>query len=252
MFFINALLAGGLLYTGIKAYQEGKKIEEVASSNEKEEGPSKVFSNLAEEDPTEALEDATHYLGMSSLSLGLATTGSLVYRPLILASIPATIYVTLPIFQKAYEALISGKSGKTALFNSILVIGTLTSGHYFIPSFLDWSYHFVRKSWLQAKSNLKGVMVNLVRKTQYVWIRVEEGEEVEIRRQDLSLGDTIVVSQNEIIPIGGTITDGSASIGQYFVTGDSEPIEKSVGDQVFPASYVLSGKVGIRVESLTV
>lgn len=250
MFFINALLAGGLLYTGIKAYQEDKKIEDVVS-NAKEDEPSKLFSNLEEEAPSEVLEEANHYLSMSSLSLGLATTGSLVYRPFILASIPATIYVTLPIFKKGYQALFSGKSGKTALFNSILVIGTLTSGHYFIPAFLDWSYHFVRKSWLQTKSNLKGIMVNVMRKTQFVWVRVEEGE-VEIPREQLNIGDIIVVSENDIIPIGGTITDGSATIGQYFVTGDSEPIEKSVGDQVFPASYVLSGKVYIRVESMKI
>lgn len=248
MFFINALLAGGLLYASIKAYQEDKKVEEV-TSNAQEEEPSKFFSNLQEEDPAEALEEANHYLSMSSLSLGLATTGSLVYRPLILASIPATIYVTLPIFQKAYEALVSGKSGRTALFNSILVIGTLTSGHYFIPAFLDWSYHLVQKSWLQTKSNLKGVMINLMRKTQFVWVRIEEGE-VEIPREKLNIGDIIVVSENDIIPIGGTITDGSATIGQYFVTGDSQPIEKKIGDQVFPASYVLSGKVDIRVERL--
>lgn len=252
MFFINALLTGGLIYAGIKAYQESKKVEDVASHEKEEEEASKVFSNLQEDDPSEALAEANHYLGMSSLSLGLATTGSLIYRPLVLASIPATIYVTLPIFQKAYQALFSGKSGKTALFNSILVIGTLTSGHYFIPSFLDWSYHFVRKSWLQTKNNLRGVMVNLMRKTQYVWVRLEDGEEVEIPRQELNIGDIIVVGENEIIPIGGTITDGSATIGQYFVTGDAKPIEKSAGDQVFPASYVLSGKVGIRVESLKV
>ncbi len=72
--------------------------------------------------------------------------------------------------------------------------------------------------------------------------------EVDIPLEAVQKEEIIVVNAGEIIPIDGIITDGFASIDQHSLTGESQPVEKEVGSQVFAATLVLAGRILVQVE----
>lgn len=57
-----------------------------------------------------------------------------------------------------------------------------------------------------------------------------------------------MIHAGQTVPVDGTILAGSATIEQQRLTGESQPVEKGVGDSVLAATVVLSGKVHVQVE----
>ncbi|MCI5122141.1 MAG: heavy metal translocating P-type ATPase, partial [Candidatus Electrothrix sp. AUS4] len=68
--------------------------------------------------------------------------------------------------------------------------------------------------------------------------------------ESLEIDDTIVVDAGQMIPIDGIVTDGYALIDQHILTGESQPVEKEQGDEIFASTTVTEGKVFIRVKKL--
>lgn len=62
---------------------------------------------------------------------------------------------------------------------------------------------------------------------------LQQGEETTIPISQLQIGDEIVVKPGELIPTDGMIVSGYSTVNQAAITGESLPIEKTVGDEVF-------------------
>lgn len=77
-----------------------------------------------------------------------------------------------------------------------------------------------------------------------------EGEEVEIRVEDLSLGDLVVVRPGERMPVDGRVLTGSSTVDQSPITGESIPVYKAVGDPVFSGTINGSGALELQVTKL--
>ena len=83
-----------------------------------------------------------------------------------------------------------------------------------------------------------------------VWIKTEEGEEVQIPFSDLKEGNQIVVRTGTIIPADGTILEGDAEINEATMTGESLAVHKTVGHKVFAGTIVEDGTVVVNVDEL--
>ncbi len=77
--------------------------------------------------------------------------------------------------------------------------------------------------------------------------KTKTGEEEEIQIGDIRPGDLIIVKPGQRIPIDGVIESGEASIDESPVTGESLPIDKALGDDVFAGSINTLGAVEVRV-----
>ena len=62
---------------------------------------------------------------------------------------------------------------------------------------------------------------------------LRDGKEVMISAEEIKEGDTLCVLPGETIPVDGEITDGQTSVDQSIMTGESLPVDKTVGDSVF-------------------
>lgn len=71
--------------------------------------------------------------------------------------------------------------------------------------------------------------MNLASKTATV---IRDGKEVEIAVEDVVKDDIIIVKSGQSIPVDGVIIEGSSSVDQAALTGESIPVEKNVGDKV--------------------
>lgn len=65
---------------------------------------------------------------------------------------------------------------------------------------------------------------------------VRNGQEADIALDEVQIGDIILVRPGEKIPVDGKITEGSSSIDESMLTGESLPVEKTVGDLVIGAT----------------
>jgi len=81
-------------------------------------------------------------------------------------------------------------------------------------------------------------LVGLQAKTARV---IRNGLEQDLPVEEVLSGDLIVVRPGEKIPVDGTVTDGSSSIDESMITGESIPVEKREGDEVIGATLNKTG-----------
>lgn len=73
-----------------------------------------------------------------------------------------------------------------------------------------------------------------------------DGTEAQIPVEEVEAGEILVVRQGESVPVDGVLTEGSASIDESALTGESIPAEKFAGDKVIGATIVTSGYFKFR------
>jgi len=78
-------------------------------------------------------------------------------------------------------------------------------------------------------------------------LRIEKGEMVKVSINLLEIGDLILVKPGELIPADGKIYRGSSAVNQASITGESVPVDKSVGDEVFTGTLNGEGVLYIEV-----
>ncbi len=81
-------------------------------------------------------------------------------------------------------------------------------------------------------------LMDLAPKTAVV---IRDGAEVEIPVEEVVVGDILPVRPGQSIPVDGIIVEGSSSIDQSALTGESIPVEKHVGDKVIAATINKTG-----------
>ena len=81
--------------------------------------------------------------------------------------------------------------------------------------------------------------------------RIErQGELVEIPIEEVTVGDIVVVRPGERIPVDGIVVDGFSSVDESMLTGESVPVEKSAGEQVFGGTVNKEGSLKIRATKI--
>jgi Cu+-exporting ATPase len=81
-------------------------------------------------------------------------------------------------------------------------------------------------------------LIGLQAKTATVLVN---GEAHELPVEEVLIGDTVIVKPGEKIPVDGEILDGHSSVDESMVTGESIPVEKTVGDEVVGATINKTG-----------
>ncbi|MBD2015472.1 copper-translocating P-type ATPase [Microcoleus sp. FACHB-53] len=81
-------------------------------------------------------------------------------------------------------------------------------------------------------------LVGLQAKTARI---IRQGREVDIPIAEVVVGDVILVRPGEKIPVDGKIVDGSSTIDEAMVTGESAPVKKQPGDEVIGATINKTG-----------
>lgn len=76
---------------------------------------------------------------------------------------------------------------------------------------------------------------------------LREGREASVPVDQLELGDQIVVKPGELIPTDGLILEGFSTLNQAAITGESIPVEKTVGDEVFAGTLNGNGALKLKV-----
>jgi len=77
--------------------------------------------------------------------------------------------------------------------------------------------------------------------------RLEDGESHPIAVNLLNENDVIIIRHGELIPCDAQLIHGQAFIDNSFVTGESNPLEKKVGEKIFAGGRQMGGKIELKV-----
>ncbi|MBA2341576.1 MAG: heavy metal translocating P-type ATPase [Pyrinomonadaceae bacterium] len=70
---------------------------------------------------------------------------------------------------------------------------------------------------------------------------IRDGREMEIVVEEVVPGDIVIVRPGEKIPVDGVVEEGASAIDESMLTGESLPVEKKIGDEVFGATLNKTG-----------
>ena len=79
-----------------------------------------------------------------------------------------------------------------------------------------------------------------------VWLKTDDAE-VLVPLSNITAGDRILVRMGNVIPIDGTVVDGEVMVNQASLTGESMPVAKRPGTQVYAGTVVEEGDCVIEV-----
>ena len=147
----------------------------------------------------------------------------------------------------AYKSLVKRHTVGPAMLMCIACVASFIIGHpeegaavtflYYIAEFLeDYAEH-------RAKRSIKS-LVEIAPETA----RVKVGDsEKEMKVDDVNIGDIVIVKPGDKVPLDGNVISGSSSINQASITGESVPVLKNVGDEVFSGTVNEDGYLEVKV-----
>lgn len=83
-----------------------------------------------------------------------------------------------------------------------------------------------------------------------VWLRTPENQEILVESSKIEKCDKVVVHMGNVIPFDGEVLDGDAMVNQASLTGESVPVQRTVGNTVFAGTVVEEGEITIRVKEV--
>lgn len=144
----------------------------------------------------------------------------------------------------AFSGLTGGIAG---IFNPVFPATEFFGVSVFITTYhvlSGWASNKVRAQASQSVRKLLDLQPDTAQKVN------EDGSEQEVELDSLNLGDRIRIRPGESIPVDGEIIDGCSGVDESVVTGESIPVEKSIGDKVVGGAINQTGTLQIKVTAL--
>lgn len=158
-----------------------------------------------------------------------------------IGSLAALVYGIFAIYMMAYGfgqgdmELVDAYRHNLYFESSAMILTLITVGKY-----------LEEKSKNKTRSSLANLM-DLAPKMATV---IEDGEEVVKNIEDVIVGDILLVRPGESVAVDGKVIEGASSLDESAVTGESIPVQKSVGDRVISASINTTGSFKFKAEKV--
>lgn len=193
--------------------------------------------------------------GLTLLSGGLLLAALLAYliNPGSLAQnislIFAAVLAGIPIAIKAIKSL-RMKAFSIDLLVTIAVVGAMIIGEYTeaaVVSFLFLFGDYLEGGTLRkTRASLKSLMDMAPQEV----VILKDGIRVTIPADQVQVGDYVIVQPGGRIPVDGKVISGQSLINQAAITGESVPVGKAKGDQVFSGTVSENGYLEILAEKV--
>jgi Cd2+/Zn2+-exporting ATPase len=163
--------------------------------------------------------------------------------------IAAYVFGGWDISQHAWHA-IKEKHFDTDLLMVMAALGAAFLGEFAEGALLLFLFslgHALEERALDRARAAVRALADLAPKTALVR---RDGKEQELPVESLQLEDVVIVRPGVRIPIDGVILDGNSGVDQASVTGESLPVDKAPGDQVFASTVNGEGALEVKVTRL--
>ncbi len=170
------------------------------------------------------------------------------------SALAGALILAFPIVMTAIKDLIHGKVYMNELV-ALAILAALASSNYQSSGSGDFQSAGIIAFFLlltiiietRTASGAQRSIEELIKLTPNTARRVENGEEVEVEAVALKLGDIIRVRPGENFPVDAKIVRGESTVNQASITGESLPVDKAVGDEIYAGTQNLTGLVELEV-----
>lgn len=98
----------------------------------------------------------------------------------------------------------------------------------------------------KAKRKTTDAITKLINLRPQTAVVIRDGKQTEVPIDQVAAGDIVAVKQGGAVPVDGVIVNGSCTVDESIITGESMPVEKQTGDSVIGAAINLSGYAEVR------
>lgn len=131
---------------------------------------------------------------------------------------------------------------------TIAAVGAIIIGEYWEAAVV--TFLFSLGSYLEARTmdKTREALKKLMELAPQVARVKKDGKEFEVPAEDVQKGDIVIVRSGEKIPVDGKVLTGRASVNQAAITGESLPVERTMGDSVFSSTINEAGYLEVETE----
>jgi len=171
------------------------------------------------------------------------------FMPFDAVAIAATFIAGFPMFHEAYEAIRERKMSME-LSMAIAVVATLCIQQFFTGLLITFFVLFaelLEHLMVESGRSVINTIMQLLPHSAFVRRGTTESE---IDIAELSLADTVIVRPGARIPVDGVVIKGISSVDQSSITGESLPVEKVTGAEIFAGTINQTGVLEVKPERI--
>ncbi len=198
--------------------------------------------------PMTALQFIKHYLQFSIAAVTLVIVIVLQLTPLAVAGLYAmdaiSLILTLPLIYRMWNDLRSGKYGIDILAATAIISAALLNQPWaaiIVVIMLSGGEALEDYAGRRAQSELRALMD----RAPIMARLVKHNKVVEVKIEDIKIGDIIEVRPGDTVPVDGKIIEGSTTVDESSLTGESLPQLKKIDNSILSGSIVIDGLIRI-------
>lgn len=166
-------------------------------------------------------------------------------------AIAAALLLGIPLVWQAVKDLWTGHMHMNELA-ALAVVAAFVAGEYLesgaIAFFMIISVLIEHRTALGARKSIEALIrITPTRATKLAPTADGGTEEAEVDARDLQPGDVVRVRPGDNIPGDGRIAHGFSTVNQANITGESIPVDKAVGDEVFGGTNNVTGSIDVEI-----
>ena len=165
------------------------------------------------------------------------------------SAIIGAITLVCPIVHTAVKDLIKGE-GYVNVLVALATLAAMVGGNFQMSGVIAFFLLVAIIIESRTASGAQRSIEALVKLTPNTARKIINGKEVEVQALELAVGDIISVRPGENFPVDGKVLKGESAVNQASITGESLPLDKDVGDDVYAGTQNLTGQIEMKVTKI--
>lgn len=157
----------------------------------------------------------------------------------------SALIATIPLVWGMIETLRSGAFGVDVLAVTAIVTSVIL-GEYWAGMVIVLMLTGGEALEDYAEGRAKTELTALINKKPQKARIQKSGKTIEVKVSEVSVGDKVVILPGDLVPVDGEIIEGSSSLDESSLTGESLPVNKNVGDQLLSGSVNIESSITIK------
>ncbi|WP_186673649.1 heavy metal translocating P-type ATPase [Sporosarcina sp. BP05] len=212
------------------------------------------MTTLTEQQPKKSVDWPAHLELIAAILSGALILTAWIAGKYGLETFSVPLYITAFLiggFAKAKEGIeetINNKELNVEMLMVFAAIGAALIGYWAEGAVLIFIFALsgALETYTLNKSH-KEISALMELQPEEAWLIQDDGTDIKVATASLKVGSILLVKPGERVPVDGNITFGTSSIDMSAINGESIPVSKEVGDELFAGTVNLSGAIQIKM-----